>query len=487
MRYRIGILLLSLGVVVSGCYVNRASYDPFSYAPDTPCTVWEPDRKASPLACEESFLCLELPSSERSLSLCEVLDIALLNNPQTKISWAQARQAAAQYGISQAPAFPQIEALFNFGTTRTAYLASQVQPMGFTTTEDNTLFESTQTLWGPRGTLSWTLLDFGQNRLTSEAARYALYFADFSHNQALQTLLETVTLDYYNYLYEKKQLEANEADLANAEETLEAAELGLQTGAKNISDVLQARTQALLAEIQLSQQQGNVTTAYAVLLDNMGLPANATILVQKLPFVDPKQVDLCPLQDYIDTAMQCRPSLLAARANLCSTQMSLSAAKRAWVPVLDYSVNIGRTYFNSVSDGYDYTNTFTITMPIFTGFNIRNTIRNATATVEEAEGTLEQTELEVIKDVTTAHYNVTVAFNTLKAANALLVAAKQQYEVALSQYKQGVNTILDLVSAQTSLFDARAKQADAIRQWFSSLANLTYSTGTLSQKPGCYS
>ncbi len=36
------------------------------------------------------------------------------------------------------------------------------------------------------------------------------------------------------------------------------------------------------------------------------------------------------------------------------------------------------------------------------------------------------------------------------------------------------------MSAQSSLVDARAQQAGAIEQWFTSLANLAYATGILS-------
>ena len=48
------------------------------------------------------------------------------------------------------------------------------------------------------------------------------------------------------------------------------------------------------------------------------------------------------------------------------------------------------------------------------------------------------------------------------------------------KYKQGTNTIVDVVNAQSSLADARARQINALEQWYSSLANLAYSTGMLS-------
>lgn len=470
----IGMLLF-----LPGCYVNRAVIDPFGAAPDGSCTYWRPDCEATALKCEGEANCPDLPCEDYKLSLAEVLDIALVNSPQTAITWAEARQAAAEYALSQSTAFPTITFVHPYSHTRTAFLTSQVEQSQNITKE--VLIINDQTTWGPRAKLAWTLLDFGQRRYTSYAARYALYYANFTHNQAIQTLVETTTLDYYQYLYQVKLLEANEANLADAEVTLDAAELGLRQGVKNVSDVLQARTQALLAEITLSEQRKAVNDTYATLLNTLGLPANATISLDKLPFIDPENANLPPLGEYLDQALQCRPDLLASRANVSSTEMSLKAAKRQWVPVVDYNLDIGRTYFGvGLHDNYDYTSIIEVSMPIFTGFHIRNSVRQARAKVEQADAELRQTELTVVEEVTTAHYNVGVAFTTLKAAIKYLKTAQEQYLVAISQYRAGVNTILDVVSAQSSLFDARAKQAEAVKQWFNTFATLTYATGLIS-------
>ncbi|NGX46986.1 MAG: Antibiotic efflux pump outer membrane protein ArpC [Chlamydiae bacterium] len=473
-----------LALLTTGCYVNRAVIDPFAYAPNSPCQYWGPDSEASALAdCEPVAECPEIPEEEHILSLAEVLDIALVNNPSTQISWALAREYAAEYGRTQSTAFPIITASYHHTSSRTSYLASQVeQPQNIMM---ETLIINNQEEWGPQGQVSWTLLDFGQRRYTSEAARYALYYADYMHNQSIQTLIQDVTLDFYSYLYQKKLLEADEADLATAEETLDAAELALKNGVKNISDVLQARTQALLAEIQLSEQYKAVNTAYSTLLATMGLPANGHIELQKLPFVDPESIDLDPLDEYLDIAMQCRPDLLAARSGVISAELAVKAAKRAWTPVVDYSLEVGNTsYSGGFNDRYNYVSALTVSMPLFTGFKIRNSIRLTEAAVEREEATLKQVELNTVKDVSTSHYNVSVAFNTLKVAIQFLKAAKEEYEVAISQYKVGVNTILDVLSAQSSLFDARAKQAQAIQEWFTSLSTLTYSVGLMSYNLG---
>lgn len=476
--------LLFCALLCSGCHVNRAVVDPFGYAPDSACWYWDSDCKANQLANGARVAdCPEIPCEEHILCLSEILDIALINNPQTENTWAIAREYAAEYGRIQSLYFPWISATFSYNNTRTSYLASQVeQPMNVS---KESLIINTQTEWGPQANLTWTLLDFGQRRYSTEAARYALYWANYNHNQAVQTLIQDVTVDYYDYLYQMKLLEADQADLATANETLTAAELGLRNGVKNVSDVLQARTQAILAEITLSEQYKQVNNSYATLLTTMGLPADSKIQMQKMPFVDPESVNLDPLCEYIDISMQCRPDLLASRSSVVSAENAVTAAKRAWTPVVGYTLQVGNnTYSGGFNDEINYQSSLSVSMPIFTGFNIRNTIRLAEAGLEQTEAMLKTTEVNVVKDVTTAHFNVTVAFNTLKAAIRFLEAAKEEYEVAIEQYRAGVNTILDVLSAQSSLFDARAKQAQSLQEWFTSLSTLSYSAGLMCHNPG---
>lgn len=481
MRKIIGAALL---ILLAGCGVNRAVYDPFSAAPQSYCNYYTADCNASLLRCwDETATCAESPPENYPLSLAEVLDIALVNNPKTEISWAQARQAAAEYGMSQSSFFPSITADFYYERDRTAYLTSQFEQSQ--NIKQETLIVNNQSRWGPQAHLTWTLLDFGERRYTSEAARYALYSANFNHNDTIQLVVEDVTVRFFDYLSQVKQLEANEADLTNAEETLAAATVGLKQGVKNVSDVLQARTQTLLAEITLSQQRKTVNASYAALLEQMGLPANQTLQFEKLPYLEPEKVELQSLDAFIETAMQCRPDILASRATLESAEMSLKAAKRQWTPTLDYSLEVGRTYFSGgFHDDYDFTSTFSVSMPLFTGYNIKNSVRSARSKVEAALGMLRENELLAIGELRTAHFDVGVAHDTLKFANQYLVTAKDEYVVALEQYKSGVNTILDVISAQSALFDARAKQAEATQQWFTSLATLTYSAGIFFQPSG---
>lgn len=483
------LVLLACG----GCYPNRAVFDPYSYAPRSPSRPWVPPKNVKPMALSDEPP--ETIDQEEPYSLGELIDIALRNNVQTKITWAQARSAAATYGQSQSQFFPAIAGDFyyqrarqpqfttspisNAATGATSDIPSN--PIGSSTLTNITVQDFYYSIWGPQLTVTYLIYDFGTLRATSEAARQALYNADWTHNDAILTLLQTIMTDFYNYLYQKMLLVADEANVETASLTLEAARSGFQTGVRDVSDVLQSTTQLLQNQTTWAAQQQNVENAYTTMLNDMGLPANMKLKTQDMPMELPKNDIVPPVETLISIAMQNRPDLLATEANLRSKQQSLLAAKRQFLPQLNYDFEIGKNYYNGgLHDKYNFLSTFTVSMPFFQGWYYRNAIKIAAANVKAAEEQVMQSELSMIKEVTTYHYNVRVAFDTLQFATAFLAAAEEQYRVALAQYKQGTNTILNVASAQSSLIDARASQANAFQQWYTSLANLAYSTGLLS-------
>jgi len=482
----------SLLLASGGCYPNRAIIDPWSYAPKSPAKTWTPPSSVKPMPLSDAPP--ELPEQEDPYSLAELIDIALSNNVQTKITWAQARSSAASYGQSQSQFFPAFSGDFYYQRARQPTFNSALPNAPVTGTSSNpqnpngssqlnsvTVQDFYYSIWGPQLSITYLIYDFGTLRATSEAARQALYNADWTHNDAILTLLQTIMTDFYTYLDQQQLLIAYVANVETAQLTLDAAQTGFDTGVRDVSDVLQAKTQLLQNQTTWVEQQQNVENSYTTLLSDMGLPANMRVKVQKMPNTLPKNDIVPPLETLLTVAMQNRPDLLASEANFRSKQQSLVAAQRQFLPQFNYTFDLGKDYYNGgLHDKYNFSSTFAVSMPLFQGFYYRNAIKIAKANKKAAEEQVKQTELQVIKEVTTYHYNVRVAFDALQFSVAFLEAAEEQYTVALSQYKQGTNTILNVVSAQSSLADARARLANGFQQWFTSLANLAYSTGILS-------
>jgi outer membrane protein TolC len=409
-------------------------------------------------------------SLENPLTLSEILDIALRNNPSTKLTWAKARAAAAQWGQTESPLFPSLSANYTFERSKTTY------PPEFGTPR----FVQYLSDWGPGLSLSYLLFDFGQTRAAAQSARQALLFADFTHNRQIQTVLQQVTADYYTYLSQQEMLTAKEADLITAQTSLDAAQVGYDAGVKDLSDLLQAKTQFLQTKIQLAQQQQTLTDATASLLTDMGLFASQTVAIEPLPEVPPIDQMLATSDQLLTIALEKRADLMAAEAELKSQEYAVEAAWKQLWPTLTYN----GTVFDGTSNpgghlGLNWTSTFSVNFPLFSGFSVLNNLKQVKAQKVQAEATLRQTQLSVVEDVVTVHASTKTSFQTMQCSEALLTAAKEQYSVALARYKTGVGTILELLSAQSTLADARAQDVSTTNRWLNALVKLSYAAGTL--------
>ena len=445
--------------VLAGC--TYGAIDPYSYAPKSPSTMYQQPLDITDVTCF---------SPDTPLTLAEILDVALRNNPSTKLTWAKARAAAAVYGQSQSPNFPTLTGNFTYARSKNTY------PPQFGTPR----FVQYLSDWGPGLDLTYTLLDFGQTRATTESARQALLYADFTHNRQIQTILQQVTTDYYNYLSQQELQNAHEADLYTAQTTFKAVEEELCAGTKDKSDLLQAQTHLLQTQIQLVNQKQTVINARVLLLTDMGVSSNQSINIEQLPAVPPIEEMLQTADQLLAIALCKRSDLIAAEARLKSEEAAVDAAWRQFWPTVTYNLTAFQEFANPGGNlNVNYTSTIALNIPIFSGFSTLNNLKEARAKKTQAEAELRQNQLTVIQDVVTSHTSVKSAFDALQFSDRLLETAKTQYEVILSRYKAGVATILELVSAQSTLADARASQVSSTNQWLNSLVNLSYAAGTL--------
>ncbi|MBK5189135.1 MAG: TolC family protein, partial [Gemmatimonadaceae bacterium] len=165
-RFIVG-ALLSAGCAGTPSVAGVAGTSP---APNKAWTPPSPSRDTLPSA--STSLPSDLASRVSTLTLGDVVDLALRNNPETQISWANARAAAAAYGGSKGLYYPTIN-----GEIGVTHLKSSP-----TFSKDSVLRPSlTQTNYGPTFSVSWLIADLGGRAGTIEAARQALIAANWTH------------------------------------------------------------------------------------------------------------------------------------------------------------------------------------------------------------------------------------------------------------------------------------------------------------------
>jgi outer membrane protein TolC len=87
-------------------------------------------------------------------------------------------------------------------------------------------------------------------------------------------------------------------------------------------------------------------------------------------------------------------------------------------------------------------------------------------------------------EVFSSYHALQTAARRVRTSEDLIASAEQSNEVALGRYREGVGSVLDLLSAQSALAQARAQQVLARLEWNTSLAQLAHDTGVLDARGG---
>ncbi|HET7620416.1 MAG TPA: TolC family protein [Gemmatimonadaceae bacterium] len=405
------------------------------------------------------------------LTLTDIVDLALRNNPATRLSWANARSAAAAFGSSKGAYYPTIDG--NVGVTRIKTLSAQ----GRSAVE--------QTTYGPSLQLSWLLLDFGGRSGSIDAARQALLAADWTHNSTLQGVVLDVEQAYFQYVATRSLLEAQQTTYEEAQRNLEAAEERHRVGLATVGDVLLARTSASQARLDMETTEGALQTTRGALALSVGLPANTPYDISPPDTTFPVEGLVDSVGALIDRALESRPDLNASAAAVQQARARIKQLRSDRLPALTVTGNVNRTYLRTLpSGGNSYTVNLGLSIPLFAGFSRAYDQVQAEAQAEAAAARYDALQQQVVFEVYSSYYTLQTAARRVRTAADLLASAQQSEEVALGRYRAGVGTVLDLLSAQSALANARAQQVQARWIWQSALAQLAHDTGVLDSGGG---
>ena len=438
-------------------------------APTQPNAYWTPSPSvAARLQQTTPVTPVALPAAGAKLAVSDVVDLALRNNPTTRLSWAQARAAADLFGASRGAFFPTVTVDVN---------ATHAQPLA----PSGVLSRRSQ--YGPSIGLSYLVLDFGARAGNVDFARQTAIAADLAHNVVVQNTILGVEQALFGYQATRAQRDAERSAVEEATASLNSAEERHRVGLATIADVLQARTFRSQAQLALESLEGAVHVAQGSLAVSMGIPANAT-------FEPPVLIDsLCPdsvrfISQSVDTliavATRQRPDLEAVRAEAAAAAAQVRVAKSGLFPTV--SLNASRAYTGSSVPGLQgstYSIGLGFDLPIFTGMSRQYSLQSASEQLAAANARAELTRQQIALQVFTAYYNLQTSTERVRTAADLLASATESESVARGRYREGVGSIVDLLIAQSALADARAQDAQARWQWRGALAQLAHDIGVL--------
>ncbi len=408
--------------------------------------------------------------------LSALLDLALRENPDTRFAWESARQAAANFGAARAPYYPLVSANSANGYTRTLFPLPGGQIAQYKVWQAEPLVQMT-----------YTLLDFGRRSSAAEAARQTLAAANFSFDRKMQDVVFGVQRAYYALCAAKAAVTAARQNLELAQSDFDAVQQRLNLGLATEPALLLARERVAQSQYDVANAELMVHDAQAGLAAAIGISANPPIEVasfenEAVPTALNGQVD-----ELIAATMKQRPDLAAKIAGLRASEARVALAKAAWYPTVDLSANYGQLIWrytfagppNTWANQPQYSALVTLQWDVFTGLKRLNDVRAAEAEDEATRAGVKSAEIGAIAEMWRAYYEFQSSLKKYSYGQALLAAAQEAYDANIETYRQGLSTIVELLTAQRDLANARYTLIQSRADLLTSYAAVAYAAGAV--------
>ena len=457
--------MLSAGLVAQG-------------TPPAPGVVWQP-KGAQALEKESAARPRDqinlLP--DKTYTLGELIDLAEQHNPETRKAWDEAKSKADELGIAKSALYPTLSAVVLAVSLRQATLIGEY------------FHRQTEGIFEPVLHVEYLVFDVGGRSGEIDIARANLLASDFAFNDTHRRIIFQVAEAYYRLLNAQGQRQAAESSLENARAVEQDAKARLENGLATKPDELEATAARAQADYDLQATIGAIDIARGDLATALGVDPGTAFAVEgidqlRLPSSIADSVD----QEMVRAFSQ-RPDLLQQLARLRAANASIKRARSEYFPTLSFKGDGGlaRAYGQqdllpgSYAEGEVWTAQLELRWNLFDGARREYRIAQANADKRAAQAQIDALRDRIANEVWAAYSNMQTALRQERAAAALLTASQESYEAAHESYGYGVRNLLDVVSAQKTLAQARSEDVTARTQLLLTVTSLAFQTADLIQ------
>ena len=295
------------------------------------------------------------------------------------------------------------------------------------------------------------------NDATVEQARksFALSSADLEASE--QDLIIRLTQAYFDVLAAQDTLATTRTSKTAISEQLASAKRNFEVGTATITDTREAQARFDLSTAQEIAAENDLVTkriALDQLVGRSNVAPKGLATPVALPATQPSSV-----QEWVQRADAEHPSVRRATLGLDIAKLETEKARAGHLPTVDA--------VGSVSSAHTVGTTGTanigvqLNLPLFAGFSIQNRIKETLVLEEKSRNDLDAARRGVAQGTRQAFFGVQSLQAQVKALEAAESSSQLALEATQLGYRVGVRVNLDVLNAQTQLFQTRRDLAKA--------------------------
>ena len=389
-------------------------------------------------------------------------------------SWqsAQAQLEAARRRADQARAGLLPSAGLSAGVSR-SNTEITVPPVDRNTSAQNLALSASQPLYRPA------------NRIAYEQGQRGVDVAQAQLDAAQQDLLVRVSQAYFDVLAAQDTLTFVQAQKSAVSEQLAAAKRNFEVGTSTITDQREAQARYDIVVAQEIAAENDLHVKRLALDQLVGRTGTTP-----LPLAQPVQLPTDAAGDvaeWVEKSQAQQPAVRQATVALDIAQLETQKARTGHLPTVDLQAGYAINHYPKgtlTAQGLNQRNTtasvgVALNLPLFAGFAVQNRIQETLAREEQAEADLEALRRNVAQATRAAYFGVQSGHSQVSALQAAEASSQSALDANQLGYKVGVRINIDVLNAQSQLYETKRDLAVARYNVLLGQLKLRQAVGTL--------
>ncbi len=326
------------------------------------------------------------------------------------------------------------------------------------------------------------------NRITFEQGQRSIELAQAQLDAASQDLLVRVSQAYFDVLSAQDTLGVLQVQKAAVSEQRASAQRNFELGNATITDTHEAQARYDLVTAQEIAATNELQVRRLALDQIVGRPAIAPLpLAQpvRLPPVLPADVNA-----WVRRAEEQQPQVRQATVALDVARLETRKAETGHLPTVDlqagYAVqrnpNGTPTIPNVNSRVKNATVGVSLNLPLFAGFAVQNRIKETLSLEDKAVADLDNARRSVAQAARSAYFGVQSGTSQVAALEAAEASSRSALEANQLGYQVGVRVNIDVLNAQSQLYQTQRDLAQARYNVLLGSLKLRQAAGTLTDE-----
>ena len=310
---------------------------------------------------------------------------------------------------------------------------------------------------------------------------------DVTYQTDQQTLILNTATAYFKVLAAIDTLSYTEAQKQAIYRQLDQTTQRFNVGLVAITDVQNARSQydAVLAnEVTARNDLDNAVEELRQVTGNY-YPELASLNVDGFKTSKPQAVNAL-----LKEAENRNLSLLQARLNQDLAREQIRQAQDGHLPTLDLNASSGvsnNRYSGSKSTSQDADIGqnkigLSFSLPLYQGGMVNSQVKQAQYNFVGASEQLESAHRSVVQTVRSSFNNVNASISSINAYKQAVVSAQSSLDAMEAGYSVGTRTIVDVLDATTTLYNAKQQLSNARYNYLINELNIKSALGTLNEQ-----